>query len=173
MTNTNHAPAGNTAGAVGGFEPASVDETDSELSVQTLLTDLEQVTSERDQYKRVAAEFSNFRKQTEKRQADLASFAAAGTVEKLLPVLDACDGALLQGATDVAPIHTLLLDTLTSIGLARLGEAGEAFDPNLHEAVMTEPAADGDDGQVVTEVLRAGYGLNGRTLRAAMVKVRG
>lgn len=88
-------------------------------------------------------------------------------------MLDACDGALTQGATDVAPIHTLLLDTLTSVGLSRLGAPGEAFDPNLHEAVMTEPAADGDEGQVVTEVLRTGYGLNGRTLRAAMVKVRG
>ena len=144
-----------------------------ELTVETLIADLERVTGERDQYQRVAAEFSNFRKQTEKRQQELASFAAAGTVERLLPVLDACDGALAQGSTDVVPIHTLLLDTLVSVGLTRLGVAGEAFDPNLHEAVMTEPAVDGDEGQIVTEVLRAGYGLNGRTLRAAMVKVRG
>ncbi len=145
----------------------------TEITVETLIEDLERVTNERDQYQRVAAEYANFRKQSEKRQSDLASFAAAGTVEKLLPVLDACDGALLQGATDVAPIHTLLLDTLTSLGLVRLGEPGVAFDPNQHEAVMTEPAQPGDVGQVVTEVLRSGYGLNGRTLRAAMVKVRG
>lgn len=154
-------------------EPGPVGEPVQELTVETLIADLERVTGERDQYQRVAAEFSNFRKVTEKRQAEQASYAAATTVERLLPVLDACDGALGQGSTDVVPIHTLLLDTLTSLGLSRLGEAGEAFDPNLHEAVMTEPAADGDEGQVITEVLRSGYGLNGRTLRAAMVKVRG
>ncbi len=168
-----------TDAAAGAPDPAEPDAASAagepvpELTVETLIADLERVTAERDQYQRVAAEFSNFRKQTEKRQQELASFAAAGAVERLLPVLDACDGALAQGATDVAPIHTLLLDTLVSLGLARLGEPGDAFDPNLHEAVMTEPAAEGDDGQVVTEVLRSGYGLNGRTLRAAMVKVRG
>jgi molecular chaperone GrpE len=63
---------------------------------------------------------------------------------------------------------------LTKEGLEPLAEVGEAFDPERHEAAMTQPADDGDDdGPVVAEVLRAGYGWNGRVLRAAMVTVKG
>ncbi|MEE9417014.1 MAG: nucleotide exchange factor GrpE [Acidimicrobiales bacterium] len=148
-------------------------EPDAEVSVETLIADLERVSAERDQYQRVAADYKNFRVQADKRQGETVRQAAASTVERLLPVLDACDGALLQGSTDVVPIHGLLLDTLTSLGLKAIAEVDAPFDPSLHEAVMTEPAADGDDGQIVSEILRTGYTLNGRTLRAAMVKVRG
>ncbi len=166
------APVGDQAVADPAAAPA--DEASAEpMSVEDLIVNLEKVTEERDQYMRVAAEYSNFRKQSDKRQGDMARQAAASTVERLLPVLDACDGAMLQGAADVAPIHKLLLETLTALGLAPIGTAGEPFDPNRHEAVMTEPAAEGDEGQVVAEVLRAGYAFNERTLRAAMVKVRG
>ena len=82
-------------------------------------------------------------------------------VEQLLPVLDACDGAILHGATEVEPIFAALLGTLEKEGLERIDPLGSEFDPNRHEAVLHEPADDGDDGTVVSDVLRAGLRLEG------------
>ena len=94
-------------------------------------------------------------------------------MEKLLPVLDACDAAVHHGAVEVEPVYAALLGTLEKDGLERISPVDEEFDPNRHEAVMHEPAADGDEGTVVSDVMRAGYAWNGRVVRPAMVKVRG
>jgi molecular chaperone GrpE len=65
----------------------------------------------------------------------------------------------------------MLLDMLEREGLVRLTPAGEAFDPNQHDAVMHE---EGDGGEaIVVETLRTGYQWKSRVLRPAMVKVRG
>jgi molecular chaperone GrpE len=73
----------------------------------------------------------------------------------------------------VEPVFASLLGTLEKAGLERIDPGGEPFDPNRHEAVMHESAAEGDDGPLVIDVLRRGYAWKGRVLRAAMVKVRG
>lgn len=124
---------------------------------------------------RVSAEFANFRKQTERRNAEVASRARGDLAERLLPVLDACDLALGHGTEDVAPIHAALVNALAPVGLEILDPVGEPFDPTRHEAVLHEPAGEDDAGgtQVVVEVLRRGYVWSGRVLRPAMVKVRG
>ena len=124
---------------------------------------------------RVSAEFANFRKQTERRNAEVASRARGDLAERLLPVLDACDLALGHGTEDVAPIHAALVNALAPMGLEILDPIGEPFDPTRHEAVLHEPAGEDDAGgtQVVVEVLRRGYVWSGRVLRPAMVKVRG
>ncbi|MBR11615.1 MAG: nucleotide exchange factor GrpE [Acidimicrobiaceae bacterium] len=133
--------------------------------------------AERDGYlgdlQRVTAEFANFRRQAERRNAEIGVLARGGLAEKLLPVLDACDLAVEHGADDVAPIRSSLVQALETAGLEVLDPDGEPFDPNRHEAVLHEPAADGDEGQVVAEVLRRGYAWEGRVLRPAMVRVRG
>jgi molecular chaperone GrpE len=54
-----------------------------------------------------------------------------------------------------------------------IADTEEPFDPNRHDAVMTEPADEGDEGTVVAEMLRTGYAWKGRVIRPAMVKVRG
>ena len=95
--------------------------------------------------RRTQADFENYRKRVMKQQADDVARAAEILVEKLLPVLDACDGAVRHGAVEVEPVFAALLGTLEKEGLGRIDPVGEAFDPNLHEAVMHEPAADGDD----------------------------
>lgn len=140
------------------------------------LSPLEAATAERDTYladlQRVTAEFANFRRQATKRQSDTIQQAASALAEKLLPVLDACDAALFQGATDAEPIRAALLDILTKAGLEVLTEAGEPFDPERHEAVLHETSADAAE-PLVAEVMRAGYSWNGRVLRPAMVKVHG
>ena len=135
---------------------------------------------ERDGYlvdlQRVTAEFANFRKQVEKRSAAVSARARGALVEKILPVLDACDLAVEHGADDVTPIRTSLVQVLEPAGLEVLDPLGEPFDPTRHEAVLHEPADDPDDvdvGQVVVGVLRRGYVWDGRVLRPAMVRVRG
>ncbi|HEX7095905.1 MAG TPA: nucleotide exchange factor GrpE [Acidimicrobiales bacterium] len=148
------------------------------VSVEALLDDLDRVTAERDAYlddsRRLAAEFANFRRQVEKRNADVIEHANRDLVEKLLPTLDACEAAVAHGATDVEPIFQSLLLTLEKEGLARVRPEGEPFDPTHHEAVMHE-AGEGssEEGPVVVEVLRTGYLWKGRVVRPAMVKVRG
>ena len=136
--------------------------------------DLPTALEQRDEYlalaRRVQADFENFRKRTIKQQQDQAAHATARLVESLLPVLDACDSAVIHGVEGIAPIHKQLLDALGKAGLEVVATEDVPFDPNVHEAVLHEP---GDGGEpTITEVLRTGYSWNGRTLRAAMVKVR-
>lgn len=135
------------------------------------------VEAERDGYlsdlQRVTAEFANYRKQAERRTREVRARASGDLAEKLLPVLDACDLAVEHGADDVGPIRVSLVHALEPAGLEVLDPEGELFDPNLHEAVIHEPASEGESGQVVVEVLRRGYAWEGRVLRPAMVRVRG
>jgi len=153
--------------------PVSEEATNSETEEETLM---EQLRSERDSYlsdlQRVQAEFDNFRRQVQKRQSDLTELAAVGIVEKLLPVLDACEAAIQQGAVDVQPIQSSLLETLQASGLEIVGAEGEDFNPDHHEAVSHEPSED-TETSIVHEVMRSGYTWNGRTIRPAMVRVKG
>ena len=159
----------------GGASPGG-DEAEGPISVEDLVQDLERVTNERDQYldtsRRIQAEFENYRKAAAKREADHRERANESIVAELLPVLDACDGAVASGATDVEPVRAALIDVLTKQGLDVIAAADEPFDPSLHEAVMHEPG-ESDDKPVVAEVLRAGYTWKGRVVRPAMVRVKG
>jgi len=139
-------------------------------------TALELLTAERDQHlndlQRVTAEFANFRKQTEKRNAETVRQAAARVMQAILPVLDACDAAALQQVEGVEPITAQLRSVLEAQGLEIIDQT-EPFDPNRHEAAMSEPGDEDQTEPMVSEVLRTGYAFNGRVLRAAMVKVKG
>lgn len=158
------------AGASAGPDVASA-------TVEELVELLEKSVAERDEYldalRRNQADFENYRKRAAKQVADDSARAVESLVDKLLPVLDACDAAVHHGAAEVEPIYAALLGTLEKEGLERISPSGEEFDPNRHEAVMHEPAQEGDDGTVVSDVMRAGYSWNGRVVRPAMVKVRG
>jgi molecular chaperone GrpE len=156
------------AGAAGG-----VAADDGPVDVESLVADLERVTAERDQfldaYRRAQADYENYRKQAQRRQEDSVARTLGGFVERLLPVLDACEAALGHGATEVEPILNTLYGALEKEGLQRVAPVGETFDPTVAEAVVHEPGGGGD--HVVSEVLRPGYTWNDRVLRPAMVKV--
>lgn len=158
-------------------EDAAADPADADESIEGLLTALETVTAERDQHlddlQRVTAEFANFKKQTEKRRAEFVAHATARLAEALLPVLDACEAAAQQGVEGVEQIGQQLIHVLEQEGLEIIADQDAPFDPTRHEAAFTEPGDDGQEAPIVGEVLRTGYGFNGRVLRAAMVKVRG
>ena len=173
---TNDAPAFDVEdGAAEALADAAA--ADAPVTVEDLVAALEAVTAERDQHladlQRVSAEFQNFRKQTEKRNSEFAAQAGSRVAEALLPVLDACDAAAQQGVEGVEPIAGQLRGELERAGLQVIAEVDAPFDPNLHEAAMSEPGDDGQDGPIVAQVLRTGYAWNGRVLRAAMVKVKG
>jgi molecular chaperone GrpE len=152
---------------------------DLEAVGEQLEADIAQVAAQRDEYlalaQRLQAEFENYKKGVGKRIAQDTDNATGRLVEALLPVLDACDGALTHGHDDVKPIYEAIMDALEREGLVLLYPAGEAFDPNHHEAVQHEPGEDGDDEHqpTVSEVFRSGYTWKGRVLRPAMVKVKG
>jgi molecular chaperone GrpE len=152
----------------------SVEVTDDlQAAADALEVDLELLLAEREQYldayRRAQADFENYRKQAQKRQEDAVVRALGSFVEKLLPVLDACDAALAHGATEVEPVLAALYGALGKEGLERIDPKGASFDPAEAEAVLHEPGEGGE--QVVSEVLRAGYRWRGRVLRPAMVKV--
>jgi molecular chaperone GrpE len=143
---------------------------------------VEELTRERDELKdlllRKQAEFENFRKRTERERSDFVQYASAEVMRELLNVLDSFELALKPDGTDEEEgrkgfelIYKQLLDSLVRSGLEVIEVEGAMFDPNVHEAVSTQPAPEGvADGMVMAE-LRRGYQLRGKLLRPTMVMV--
>ena len=102
----------------------------------------EKYNAEHDTYLRLAAEFDNFRKRTIKEKEQSYGNGKADAVSKLLPVYDNLERALNQPTEDAAYkkgvelTMTELVKILTSLGVEIFGQPGDAFDPNLHNAVM-------------------------------------
>jgi molecular chaperone GrpE len=153
-------------------EGATVDEA-VEAAEQAVVTDLDRLARERDEYRelaqRIQADFENYKKRILKQQTEHLERAAETLVDKLLPVLDTFDLARAHGE-GLDQVHATLLEVLAKEGLERIDPVGEAFDPNEHDAVAHE---EGEGEPAVCEVMRAGYRWKGRVLRPAMVKVRG
>jgi molecular chaperone GrpE len=131
--------------------------------------------AERNEFKDIAlrlqADFENYKKRVSHAQSDEIARATGRLAESLLPVLDACEAAFAHGAEGVEPIWSSLIGALKTQGLVAMDLLDQPFNPELAEAVMTEP---GDGAEpIVSEVLRTGYEWKGRVLRAAMVKVKG
>ena len=148
------------------------DQPETEDNEITVLT--REVAQFKDTALRLQADFENYRKRVTAQQADEIDRAAGKIVESLLPVLDACEAAFSHGADGVEPIWSQLMGVLQKQGLEALDLTDKPFDPALADAVVHE-AGEGapDGGPVVSDVLRTGYRWKGKTLRPAMVKVRG
>lgn len=132
-----------------------------------------------DQWRRTAAEFSNFKKRLEKEQAEQSRMAAANIIRKLLPVLDDFERAFqtlppnLMGLTwidGIALIHRKLQFILEQEGVKVIETQGKTFDPLYHEAVTHETVEGMSEGQIIGEVQK-GYMLGDRVLRPALVRV--
>ncbi len=129
-----------------------------------------------DKYLRVAAEYENFRKRTQNERNNIYKDAVADTLGGLLPILDNLQYAAKYSGGDaekVAEGLTMILsklpETLEKMNIKAFGEAGEAFDPNLHNAVLhVEDETLGEN--VIAEVLQCGYMYGDKVLRYAMVK---
>jgi molecular chaperone GrpE len=130
----------------------------------------------RDRYLRTLADFENYRKRADREKADYFKYALAGTIKDLLPVLDNFDRALEHAEEGddfhkgVLLIYKQLFDVLRKHGLRPVDDNGVRFDPNIHEAVVTEenPSL---PAHTVIAILQKGYYLHDRLLRPALVKV--
>src|SRR3954451_771771 len=136
---------------------------------------------ERDEYlalaQRAQADFENYRKRAAKEAAAAGDRAKGGLVRELLPVVDNLERALTSAgeseqhlAEGVRLVHSELVAVLQRNGIEPFDPTGEPFDPEVHEALSTQPA-DGADPGIVLDVMEKGYKLNGAVLRPARVVV--
>lgn len=127
-------------------------------------------------YLRLMADFQNFKRRTEKEKSDIYAFANEKLVKELLDVIDNFERALAVGndgdkfLEGMEMILKQLQGVLEKAGVAEIKCLGEDFDPNFHNAVMTEDSTEYESGKV-TAVLQKGYTLNGRVVRPVMVRV--
>lgn len=128
-----------------------------------------------DKYLRLAAEYDNFRKRSQKEREGIYSDAAADCIKELLPVIDNLQRATGFTAPDkVAEGLSMILGSLPAVfekmNITAFGEAGDTFDPNIHNAVMHIEDEEHGEGEIV-EVFQQGYSIGERIVRYAMVKV--
>jgi len=151
--------------------------------VEKDLDELGEIQRERDEYlelaQRTRADFENYRKRVAKETSEALARGKAEVARELLPVIDNLERALEAGrdpsahealAHGVALVHEELRGRLRSAGVEAFDPTGERFDPELHEALSTQPA-EGKDSGVVLETVEKGYRLNGQVLRPARVVV--
>lgn len=154
---------------------------DTEEAVVDATQVLEELKNEFDnRYKRLQADFDNFRRRTNQEKEQLSGFVKGNVLADLLPVLDNFERAVQSPAEGDAKtfldgfvmIHQNLMATLQNHGLAPIEAVGQPFDPNLHQAIMRVETDEYPEDTVV-EVLQTGYTVDGRCIRPAMVKVSG
>ncbi|MFP5309645.1 MAG: nucleotide exchange factor GrpE [Actinomycetes bacterium] len=181
---TSQAPREDDEPTAGADEPDwAVLAAEDPRSREELLAELTAAEADRDAYlddlRRARAEFENYRKRMLREQAAMRSAGTADLAGRLLEVLDDFDRTLdaAEASEDqglgkgVTMVHGKLVEVLQAAGLTRIDQAGVPFDPQRHEAVQQVAADEPVDEPTVAQVLRPGYELGGRVLRAAMVSV--
>jgi molecular chaperone GrpE len=130
-------------------------------------------------WQRARADFTNYKKRVEREQAQMYQNAAGNILKRYLGIIDDLERALKSRpqngdgaawAEGIELIYRKLLSILESEGIQTMEAEGKPFDPNLHEAIMSEDSDTHESGQVI-EVLQQGYTLGDKVLRPAMVRV--
>lgn len=135
-----------------------------------------QLAQEHDAYLRLAAEYDNFRKRSQKEKDCLYQDAKTDTISKILPVFDNLERAVNQPTEDeaykkgVEMTMSGLREVMDALGVTEFGEIGDSFDPNMHNAVMhTQDDTLGEN--VIAQVFQKGFKIGDRVVRFAMVQV--
>lgn len=133
----------------------------------------------RDLAYRSQAELDNFRKRVAREQQETRSFANADLLRNLIPIMDnfamGLDAARAESEKSIvfmgmSMVHKQIEDFLRDMGVQEIESLGKPFDPNLHEAMSQEASAEVAEGTIL-RVLRRGYKLKDRLLRASSVVV--
>ena len=129
-------------------------------------------------YMRLAADFQNYKRRTEKEKSDIYQFANEKIALDIIEVMDNFERALAhsdessdkQLAEGVGLIYKQLKGVLDKNNILEIEAEGQQFDPNFHNAVMAEENPEYESGTVI-QALQKGYTLNGKVIRPSMVRV--
>ncbi|MBC7463029.1 MAG: nucleotide exchange factor GrpE [Actinobacteria bacterium] len=140
-----------------------------DLQGESVASDLDILTAD---LQRLQAEYANYRKRVERDRAVAHEMAVASVLSELLPILDDLDRAQqhdeLQGG--FKSVADQLMNVASKLGLEQYGEAGSAFDPQIHEALMHSTSSDVTQ-PTASAILQSGYRYKNRILRPARVAV--
>lgn len=171
-------------------QEAEVETAAEEITVEEATEEVVEATQEEllqakveeleDQYLRARAEIANITNRNRNEREQLQKYRSQDLAKKLFPAMDNLERAMAtevsneQGASlkkGVEMVLESMRHALKEEGIEEIKAAGEAFDPNLHQAVQTIPAGDDVAADTIVEVLQKGYKLHDRVLRPAMVIV--
>ncbi|MBS3733476.1 MAG: nucleotide exchange factor GrpE [Phycisphaerae bacterium] len=145
--------------------------------------ELEQLRAERDgllqRLQRLSADYRNYQKRVQRDIAHARDYANEELIKSMLAVLDDMERALTAARENhdeddpllkgMQIVHDNALATLEKFGVERIAAEGEPFDPDLHQAVMQQPAD--EPAMTVLQEVQTGYRLKGRTIRPSSVIV--
>ena len=157
-------------------ETASEDKKKKSKKNDKLLEEKEaQINELNDKYLRLAAEYDNFRRRSAKEREGIYADAYASAMSAIMPVIDNLERAAMYNDAEKVRAGLELTfksfaDTLERLDIKAFGEAGETFDPNIHNAVMHVEDEEKGEGEIV-EVFQKGYIKGDKVIRYAMVKV--
>ena len=137
----------------------------------------DELAHQKDMYLRLAAEYDNFRKRTQREKSAMGTDIRSDCIAELLPVLDNLERALSAQDADadtlrkgVEMVLTQASQIFEKLGVTAYGEVGDTFDPQVHNCVSTAESDEYDEG-IITMVIQKGYMLGDKVIRAAMVQV--
>ena len=155
----------------------SKDKEEIEALKAALAAKEEELANQKQTYLRVLAEYDNFRKRSANEKTMVYGNAVSDTVGAILPIADNIDRALAQKNADaesmykgVEMIANQIAASFEKLGITVIGEVGEEFNPELHNAVSHIDSDDFGDN-VISVVLQKGYKLGDKVVRYAMVQV--
>ncbi len=162
------------------MEENTVQENSEEINEVTEVAETEKLKLEleetTDRYKRLMAEFDNYKKRSAKEREGLYNSLLSDIVSSVLPVVDNLEKAVATKTEDenykqgVEMVHKQLLDTLSNLGVEQIKAVGETFNPEYHEAVSS--VQDDELGEkVIKEEFRKGYKIGEKVIRHSMVVV--
>lgn len=158
-------------------EPAEAEQLSEEDMLREKVAELEkQIADEQEKYKRLDAEYYNYRTRSLKEKQDAAADATAKAVEEILAVVDNFERALAAETTDetykkgVDMIFRQFMDILKKLGVEEIEAMNCEFDPNVHNAV-TQVQDDNFGENIVCQVFQKGYKMGAKVIRCSMVAV--
>ncbi|HCY6980196.1 TPA: nucleotide exchange factor GrpE [Staphylococcus aureus] len=170
----------------GHLQDEAIEETSDENVIEEIdpkdqkINELQQLADENEEkYLRLYAEFENYKRRIQKENEINKTYQAQRVLTDILPAIDNIERALqIEGDDEtfkslqkgVQMVHESLINVLKDNGLEVIKTEGEAFDPNIHQAVVQDDNPDFESGEI-TQELQKGYKLKDRVLRPSMVKV--
>ncbi|HCC4278218.1 TPA: nucleotide exchange factor GrpE [Staphylococcus aureus] len=170
----------------GHLQDEAIEETSDENVIEEIdpkdqkINELQQLADENEEkYLSLYAEFENYKRRIQKENEINKTYQAQRVLTDILPAIDNIERALqIEGDDEtfkslqkgVQMVHESLINALKDNGLEVIKTEGEAFDPNIHQAVVQDDNPDFESGEI-TQELQKGYKLKDRVLRPSMVKV--